>query len=388
MGDELTPFTINVAESALDDLRGRLTRARWPEPATVADRSQGVPVDWLRNLCEYWARGYDWRRLETRLNTLPQFTTELDSVDVHFVHLRSPHPDALPLILTHGWPGSVVEFLEVLDPLVDPVAHGGEAGDAFHVVCPSLPGFGFSAKPTEPGWGPARIARAWSVLMTRLGYERFGAQGGDWGSAVTTLLAQQQPERLVGMHLNYAPWPVRDRPATDDLTDFEQQSLADAGYHLEWGSGYALQQATRPQTLAYGLIDSPVGQCAWIAEKYWAWTDHNSDPLEALSHDQMLDNISVYWHTSTAASSARIYWEDGFARPSNRNARRQPEPPTVPVGVSVFPREIIRPSRRWCQHYYPDLRFFEELHRGGHFAAFEQPNLFVDQVRRAFRSMR
>lgn len=388
MGDELTPFTVNVAEGALDDLRQRLARARWPEPATVPDWSQGVPVSWLRDLCEYWERQYDWRRLETRLNALPQFTTELDGVDVHFLHLRSPHPDALPLILTHGWPGSVVEFLDVVDPLVDPTAHGGELGDAFHVVCPSLPGFGFSAKPAEPGWGPARIARAWSTLMTRLGYERFGAQGGDWGSAVTTELAAQQPERLVGIHLNFAPWPVRARSTTDDLTDGERQSLADIGYHLEWGSAYAIQQATRPQTVGYGLIDSPVAQCAWIAEKYWAWTDHSGDPLEALSHDQMLDNISVYWHSSTAASSARLYWEDGFARPSNRNASRPPEPPAVPVGVSVFPREIIRPSRRWCQRYYPDLRFFEQLDRGGHFAAFEQPSLFVDQVRRAFRSMR
>jgi len=388
MSDELTPFTINVADSALDDLRQRLTRARWPEPATVADWSQGVPVDWLRNLCDYWAHRYDWRRLESRFNRMPQFTTELDGVEVHFVHLRSPHPDALPLIVTHGWPGSVVEYLDVLDPLVDPVAHGGDAGDAFHVVCPSLPGFGFSGKPAQPGWGPVRIAQAWSVLMARLGYERFGAQGGDWGSAVTTELARQHPERLVGIHLNYAPWPVRGRPASDDLTEVERKILADAGYHLDWGSGYALQQATRPQTLGYGLTDSPVGQCAWIAEKYWSWTDHHGDPLEALSHDQMLDNISVYWHTATAASSARIYWEDGFARPSNRNARRPVEPPAVPVGVSVFPREIIRPSRRWCERYYPDLRFFEELDRGGHFAAFEQPDLFVDQVRRAFRAMR
>jgi epoxide hydrolase len=388
MGDELRPFTISVAEGALEDLRQRLMRARWPEPATVADGSQGVPVDWLRELCDYWWREYDWRRLEARLNAVPQFTTELDGIDVHFVHLRSPHPGALPLILTHGWPGSVVEFLDVLDPLVDPVAHGGDVGDAFHVVCPSLPGFGFSAKPTAPGWGTARIARAWSVLMTRLGYERFGAQGGDWGSGVTTALAEQQPARLAGIHLNYSPWPVRARATTDELTDFERQSLADFAYHMEWGSGYALQQATRPQTLGYGLVDSPVGQCAWIAEKYWAWTDHDGDPLQALSRDQMLDNVSVYWHTSTAASSARIYWEDGFARPSNRRSGRQPEPVAVPVGVSVFPREIVRPSRRWCEQYYPDLRFFEQPDRGGHFAAFEQPELFVDQVRRAFRPMR
>ncbi len=388
MSDDLTPFAVHVTEDALDDLRQRLARARWPEQATVADWSQGIPRDWLRDLCEYWLRQYDWRRLEARLNALPQFTTEVDGIDIHCVHLRSPYPDAIPLILTHGWPGSVVEFLDVLAPLVDPVAHGGAADDAFHVVCPSLPGFAFSSKPARPGWGTARIARAWSILMTRLGYERFGAQGGDWGAAVTTALAEQQPERLVGIHLNYAPWPVRDRPAAKDVTEDEQRSLADFGQFLEWGSGYALQQATRPQTLGYGLVDSPVGQCAWIAEKYWAWTDHGGDPLEALSHDQMLDNISVYWHTSSAASSARIYWEDGFARPSRRRTGPLPRPPVVPVGVSVFPREIVRPSRRWCERYYPDLRFFDQPDRGGHFAAFEQPELFVDQVRQAFRTMR
>ncbi|MER7008578.1 epoxide hydrolase family protein [Dactylosporangium sp. NPDC000555] len=388
MGGEVAPFTVSVGDDALDELRRRLARARWPEPAPAASWSQGVPLDWLRDLCGYWQSGYDWRRLEDRLNGLAQFTTELDGLDVHFMHLRSPHPDALPLIVTHGWPGSVVEFLDVVGPLADPVAHGGEARDAFHVVCPSLPGFGFSARPAEPGWGPARIARAWAALMSRLGYERFGAQGGDWGAIVTTTLAAQHPRRLAGIHLNMLPVVDRDdRLDTADLTDFERQSLAAAADHREWGSGYALEQATRPQTVGYGLVDSPVGQCAWIAEKYWAWTDHDGDPLGTLSRDQMLDNISVYWHTATAASSARIYWENGFARPSGRSAR-PPEPLAVPVGFSAFPREIFRPSRRWCQRYYPDLRFYEQPPRGGHFAAFEQPELFVDQVRRAFRTMR
>jgi pimeloyl-ACP methyl ester carboxylesterase len=388
MAEEVFPFSISVSEAALADLRYRLVNARWPEPATVADWTQGVPVGWLRELCGYWADGYDWRRLEARLNALPQFTTELDGVGIHFIHVRSPQPDALALILSHGWPGSVVEFLDCVAPLADPVAYGGQAGDAFHVVCPSLPGFGFSGKPTEPGWGPARIARGWAGLMGRLGYERFGAQGGDWGAGITTELAAQYPQRVVGIHLNYAPWTVRARSIEQEPTEQEAKSLADLAYHLEWGSGYALQQATRPQTLGYGLTDSPVGQCAWIAEKYWAWTDHPGDPREVLSPDQMLDNISVYWHTSTAASAARIYWEDGFARPSNRTGRKPPAPPAVPVGISNFPRELVRPSRRWCEDYYPDLRFFEELDRGGHFAAFEQPVLFVDQVRRAFRAMR
>ena len=381
----MKPFRVDVPDAALDDLRQRLTRARWPEPATVPDWSQGVPVDWLRALCDHWARGYDWRRLELRLNGLPQFVTELDGVDVHLIHLRSPEPAALPLILSHGWPGSVVEFLDVLGPLTDPVAHGGDAADAFHVVCPSLPGFGFSGKPTGTGWGPARIAAAWAGLMAGLGYDRYGAQGGDWGSAITTSLAAQFPARLAGIHLNYAPV----RPSSmEDLTEFERRSVEDVAYHREWGMGYSMQQATRPQTLGYGLVDSPVGQCAWIAEKYWAWTDHDGDPLSALDRDRMLDNVSVYWHTETAASSARIYWEDGFARPSNRNRLRQQEPLRVPVGVSVFPREIMRPSRRWCEQRYLDLRFYEQVDRGGHFAAWEQPDLFVDQVRRAFREMR
>jgi len=381
----MKPFRVDVPDAALDDLRQRLARARWPEPATVPDWSQGVPVDWLRALCDHWATGYDWRRLEERLNALPQFVTDLDGVDVHLIHLRSPEPGALPLILSHGWPGSIVEFLDVLGPLTDPVAHGGDAADAFHVVCPSLPGFGWSGKPTGTGWGPARIAAAWAALMAGLGYDRYGAQGGDWGSAITTSLAAQFPDRLAGIHLNYAPV----RPSSmDDLTEYERRSVEDVGYHREWGMGYSMQQATRPQTLGYGLVDSPVGQCAWIAEKYWAWTDHDGDPLRALDRDRMLDNISVYWHTRTAASSARIYWEDGFARPSNRNRLRQQEPLRVPVGVSVFPREIMRPSRRWCEQHYLDLRFYEQVDRGGHFAAWEQPDLFVDQVRRAFRLMR
>jgi len=379
----MVPFRIDVADKELDDLRRRLAHARWPEPATVPDWSQGVPVDWLRGLCGYWADGYDWRRLEARLNALPQYTTELDGTTVHFIHAGSPHPDALPLVLTHGWPGSVVEFLDVIGPLTDPP----DAADAFHVVCPSLPGFGFSARPSTPGWGPSRIADAWAALMGELGYQRFGAQGGDWGSAVTIGLARRHTDRVVGIHLNYAP-VARDERIAADPTDEERRSLADIGFHREWGAAYALQQATRPQTLGYGLVDSPVGQAAWIAEKYWAWTDHHGDPVEALSYDRMLDNISLYWFTATAASSARIYWEDGFARPSNQRAGRRPEPLDVPVGISVFPREIIRPSRRWVEPYYPDLRFFKHLDRGGHFAAFEQPDLFVDQVRRAFRTMR
>ncbi len=384
----MTPFRVAVGDDQLADLHRRLTDARWPEPAPVDDWTQGVPLPWLRDLCAYWRDQYDWRRCEQRLNALPQLTTEIDGVTIHAIHVVSPEPDALPLVMTHGWPGSVVEFLDVIGPLADPVAHGGEASDAFHIVCPSLPGYGFSGKPAEPGWGVDRIADAWDTLLGRLGYDRYGGQGGDWGAAVTTALGERHPDHAVGIHLNMATAGPGSRGREDDFSDFEQRSMADLAEHLEWGSGYSLEQATRPQTLGYGLVDSPVGLCAWITEKFWAWTDHDGDPTRALSRDQMLDDVSVYWFTATGASSARLYWESGFARPSGRGRGFGRPPIAVPTGISVFPREILRPSRRWCEPRYTDLRFYEQTDRGGHFAAFEQPDLFVDHVRRALRTMR
>jgi pimeloyl-ACP methyl ester carboxylesterase len=388
MTDAISSFRVDIPDEELDDLRARLARARWPEREPVGDWSQGVPIEWLRDLCAYWQDGYDWRRCEKRLNDLPQFTTELDGLGVHFIHVQSPSPHALPLVMTHGWPGTVIEFLEVIGPLSDPAAHGGDAADAFHVVCPSLPGYGFSDKPTEPGWDLDRIADAWATLMARLGYDRYGAQGGDWGAAVASALGQRDGDHVAGVHTNMAM--VGPDPETmNDLTEFEQLSLAALGEMFEWGAGYALEQGTRPQTLGYGLVDSPVGQCAWIAEKYWAWTDHDGDPVSALTRDQMLDNITVYWLTTTAASSARLYWESGWSRPSGQGRLSRPGPKlTYPAGISIFPGEIMRPSRRWCEKRYTDIRFYEELERGGHFAAWEQPELFVDQVRRAFRTMR
>jgi epoxide hydrolase len=386
MTDSVTPFRLEVGDEQLDDLRQRLARARWPEPAPVTDWSQGVPVDWLRGLCAYWRHGYDWRRCEKALTGFPQFTTELDGLGIHFIHVPSPSPDALPLVMTHGWPGSVVEFFDVIGPLADPAAHGGDAADAFHVVCPSLPGYGFSEKPTEPGWGIDRVADAWAALMARLGYDRYGAQGGDWGAAVSTAIGQRDPEHVAGIHVNMAM--VGPDPDTmDDLTEFEQRSLADMGEIAEWGLGYAAEQSTRPQTVGYGLVDSPVGQCAWITEKYWAWTDHDGDPTSALSRDQMLDNVMVYWLTASAASSARLYWEAALTRPSGRS-RLGSGTTDAPTGISIFPGELMRPSRRWCEKRYTDIRFYEQPDRGGHFAAWEQPELFVDQVRRAFRTMR
>jgi pimeloyl-ACP methyl ester carboxylesterase len=379
VSQQITPFRIDIPEADLDDLRQRLRLTRWPEPETVGDWSQGVPLAYVRELCEYWLESYDWRACEASLNALPQFRTGIDGVDVHFLHVTSPEPGALPLVLTHGWPGSVIEFRKVIGPLTDPVAYGGDASDAFHLVCPSLPGYGFSGKPAEPGWGIARIADAWDELMTRLGYARYGAQGGDWGSAVTSALGIRHPDHLAGIHLNMLiAGPGPDDQA--DLTEKEKAALASFEYYRDFDSGYNKEQATRPQTVGYGLVDSPAGLCAWILEKYWSWTDCDGDPANALTRDEMLDNIMLYWLPGTGASSARLYWES-IGKPVAGTIG-------VPLGCSVFPKEIFRASRRWAEKAYPTLRYFGEPPRGGHFAAFEQPELFVQEVRAAFRSFR
>ncbi|MBL7501728.1 alpha/beta fold hydrolase [Frankia sp. CNm7] len=388
MSTEIAPFKADIPESDLADLRRRLVTARWPEKETVDDWSQGVPLEWLRDLCAYWADGYDWRRCEARLNAFDQFVTTIDGLDIHFLHVRSPNPDALPLLLTHGWPGSVLEFLDVIGPLADPAAHGGEPADAFHLVIPSLPGYGFSGRPTGTGWGVSRTAAAWATLMARLGYDRYAAQGGDWGSAVTTALAAVDREHLVGIHLNFLVVGPGSGADAASFTEEELAALTAGATHLEWGLGYSTQQGTRPQTLGYGLVDSPVGQCAWIAEKFWAWTHHDGDPYTALTRDQMLDDITLYWLTATGASSARMYWETGVGRSGGGAGAFGGEGIDVPAGVSMFPGEIFRPSRRWAEQRLTDLRFYERPERGGHFAAFEQPALFTDQVRRALRTMR
>jgi pimeloyl-ACP methyl ester carboxylesterase len=372
------PFEVQVGPDEIADLRARLARTRWPERETVDDWSQGVPLAYVQELCAHWADGYDFGFAD-RVNAFPQFRTEVDGLGIHFLHVRSPEPDALPLVVTHGWPGSVVELLDVIGPLADPAAHGGDRADAFHVVAPSLPGYGWSDKPGVTGWGVDRIARAWDELMRRLGYDRYGAQGGDWGAAVTTALAEEAADYVVGVHVNMATVGP-DKSTFDDLTPAEQQALEDLAAHRSQGMGYSTQQSTRPQTLGYALVDSPAGQCAWIAEKFWAWTDCDGHPEQALTKQQMLDDISVYWFTATAASSARLYWE-------SFNRRRGIEV-TVPSGISIYPREIMRPSRRWAERSFLDLRWYEELDRGGHFAAFEQPASFVEQVRGFFRLVR
>jgi pimeloyl-ACP methyl ester carboxylesterase len=379
MSDEIIPFRIEIPEADLDDLRQRLRRTRWPEPETVDDWSQGIPLDYTRQLCEYWLEQYDWRAAEARLNRFPQFLTEIDGLGIHFLHVRSPHEGALPLVITHGWPGSVVEFGKVIGPLADPVAHGGDAADAFHVVCPSLPGYGFSGKPARTGWGSGPTADAWDQLMARLGYARYGAQGGDWGAQVTTALGMRHPGHLAGIHLNM-PIAFPDPASAGELTPREQAALDSMSYYDKWDSGYYKQQSTRPQTVGYGLVDSPAGLCAWIIEKFRAWTDCDGDPASVLSRDELLDNVMLYWLPATGASSARYYWESIPAPFLG--------PVQVPVGCSIFPKEIFRPSRRWAEKQFPDLRYWNEPDRGGHFAAFEQPAAFVEEVRAAFRSFR
>jgi pimeloyl-ACP methyl ester carboxylesterase len=379
MATEVTPFTIAVPEADLSDLRQRLARTRWPEPETVDDWSQGIPLSYVQELCRYWEKDYDWRASEARLNRFPQFRTPIDGLGVHFIHARSPHAGAFPLVITHGWPGSIVEFHKVIEPLTNPTAFGGDAADAFHVVCPSLPGYGFSDRPTSPGWGIQRTARAWAALMAGLGYDRYGAQGGDWGAAVTVSIGQQDVEHVAGIHLNMQMVGA-DRSTLDDLTDREKAALESINYYNQWDSGYSKQQSTRPQTLGYGLVDSPAGQCAWIVEKFWAWTDCDGHPENALTRDEMLDNVMLYWVPGTGASSARMYWES-FNVPNR-------DPVTVPVGCSVFPKEIFRPSQRWAARRYPDIRYWNELDKGGHFAAFEQPETYVNEVRSFFRLIR
>ena len=381
---ELVPFRLDVPDAELDDLRARLSRTRWPDRETVGDGaeldwSQGIPLAYAQDLCGYWEREYDWRRAEARINTWPQWRAHLDGLGIHVLHARSPEPDALPLVLTHGWPGSIVEFLKVLGPLSDPAAHGGDRADAFHVVCPTLPGYGWSDKPASTGWNVAHIADAWDELMRGLGYERYAAQGGDWGSMVTMCLGMQHPEHLVGLHVNM-PIVRPDRATFDDLTDREKETLAAMEEHRRWGTGYSKQQSTRPQTVGYGLTDSPAGQCAWIVEKFWAWTDCDGHPENVLTRDELLDNVMFYWLPAAAASSARLYWESFRQVPSDRIG--------VPAGCSVFPGEVFRASRRWMEQRFSDLRYWNELGRGGHFAAFEQPELFVTELRSCFRMMR
>ncbi len=376
--DVITPFTIDVDEALLDDLRQRLHATRWPERELVDDWSQGIPLGYVQDVCAYWADEYDWRAREAALNRFDQFTTSIDGLDVHFIHVRSPHDDAVPLLITHGWPGSIVEFHKVIEPLTNPTAFGGDASDAFHVVAPSLPGFGFSGKPTATGWGVPKIAEAFATLMARLGYDRYLAQGGDWGSAVTTAIGATDTDHCTAVHVTLA---MGARPKLDgDLTAEEQRAVAGMTYYQQWDSGYSKEQGTRPQTVGYGLVDSPAAQAAWILEKFWAWTDCDGHPENVLTRDELLDNVMLYWINGNGASSARIYWES-FGRGPRFTV-------SIPSGFAVYPKEIVPPVRAWVEESFTDIRHWAEQPKGGHFAAFEVPDLFVDDIRTFARPFR
>jgi epoxide hydrolase len=378
---DLTHFKVHASQAALADLKKRLATARWPDKEPVRDWSEGVPLVKAQALVEYWRTQYDWRRVERTLNGLPQFRTHIDGLGIHFMHVRSTHENALPIILTHGWPGSVIEFLQVIGPLVDPTAHGGKADDAFHVVIPSLPGFGFSDKPTEPGWRLPRIANAWAVLMARLGYGRYVAQGGDLGAGVSSWMARQRPSGLAAIHLNLPILFPPPPPPAGGYTTAEQVALTQLGKYASDASGYASIQGTRPQTLGYGLADSPVGQAMWIYEKFQGWSDNKGDPAEAISVDHMLDDITLYWLTNTATSSARLYYES-FAKDFVRM------PVELPVAVSIFKGDFFTPPKVWGERTYSKLFYWNEVPKGGHFAALEQPGLFVAELRKSFAQMR
>jgi pimeloyl-ACP methyl ester carboxylesterase len=389
---EIRPFTVDIPEKQLDDLRRRIEAIRLPSKELVDDRSQGVQLATIQELATYWGTEYDWRKVEARLNALPQFTTEIDGVDIHFIHVKSEHENALPLIITHGWPGSVIELLDTVGPLTDPTAHGGRAEDAFDLVLPSLPGYGFSGEPTEVGWNAGRVAQAWAELMHRLGYTGYVAQGGDVGAAVTDTMGRQAPEGLLGIHMNLlvtvlaGPQPAeseQERAAADQLATFRES-----------GFGYFLEMATRPQTISYALLDSPVALAAWLldhdTDSYYkisrAFVD--GEPVGNLTRDHIVDNITLYWLTGTGASAARSYWEDGRALAQALASGQAPPEVSLPVGFTTFPGEIWRTPRSWAEKAYPNLTYFNEVEKGGHFAAWEEPQLFAEEMRAAFRSLR
>ncbi|WP_055545257.1 epoxide hydrolase family protein [Streptomyces kanamyceticus] len=387
------PFRVEVPQKEIAALRRRLRDTRWPERETVNDRTQGVQLAKLRPLVEYWGADYDWRKAEAKLNGLPQFITELDGLDIQFAHIRSPHADALPMLMTHGWPGSIIELLKVIGPLTNPTAHGGRAEDAFHLVLPTLPGYGFSAKPTHTGWNPARTARAFHALMRRLGYRRYVSQGGDWGAAVSHQLAMQRPHGLLGIHINMPgtvpPAIIRQLrnfdPAPARLSEREKAAYDRLLHFYRDGYGYAAMMNQSPQTIGYSLADSPVGMAAFNYDKFAEWTDSGGEPEKVLTYDEMLDAISLYWLTNTGASSSRLYWESAHAGGGPFDAVDIPD---VPVAVTVFPAEIYPAPRSWGERAYGNLIHWNEVDKGGHFAAWEQPQLFAQEIRAAFRSLR
>ena len=394
----IRPFKVRVPQAALDELRRRLAGTRWPDKETVADPSQGAQLARLQGLVRYWGSGYDWRKAEAQLNALPQFMTRIDGVDVHFIHVRSRHGNALPVVITHGWPGSVIELLKVVGPLTDPTAYGGRADDAFDVIIPSIPGYGFSGKPTGTGWDPDHIARAWAELMQRLGYTRYVAQGGDWGAPISGAMARQGAPGLLGIHLNLPATVPPDvgaalatgAPAPSALSE-KERAVFDAllTYGKRGHSAYFVMMTARPQTVGYGITDSPAGLAAWmlVHPGFAQWT-YGEDPTQAPTKDQVLDNITLYWLTKSAASSGRLYWENGARGSVISAAAQKTAEISLPVAITVFPEDVYRPPETWARRAYRDLNYFHEVDKGGHFAAWEQPELFSDELRAAFRPLR
>jgi pimeloyl-ACP methyl ester carboxylesterase len=387
-------FRYHAPEAALVDLRQRIAATRWPDQETVSDQSQGVPLEKIQSLVRYWGTDYDWRKAETKLNALPEFVTTIDGVDIQFIHVRSRYPNALPLIITHGWPGSILEMVKAINPLTDPPTYGGRAEDAFDIVIPSLPGYGFSGKPTGTGWDPDHIARAWDILMKRLGYPHYVAQGGDWGSVVADAMARQQPAGLLGIHINMPPTVPPEvasvlqsgGPAPTGLSKQEKTAFESLDNFYKKNCGYAALMVTRPQTLGYGLSDSPAGLAAFFYDKFAQWTYSGGEPERSLTRDEMLDDITLTWLTGTATSGARLYWENNN---NNFNAVDQKTAEiALPVAVTVFPGEIYQAPRSWTERAYPHLSYYHEVNQGGHFAAWEEPQLFAEELRAAFKSIR
>jgi len=392
--DAIRAFRVHVPRAALTDLRRRIGMTRWPDPETVSDRSQGVQLAKLQALVRYWGTGYDWRKAEAKLNVWPQFLTNIDGLDIHFIHIRSRHPNALPLIMTHGWPGSVFELLKTIGPLTDPTAHGGAAEDAFHLVLPSIPGFGFSERPQGTGWNPDRIAQAWDVLMKRLGYTRYVAQGGDWGAIICDAMGRQAPAGLLGMHVNriersttippeLAKALMNGDPVPAEVSAEERAVFDQAREFLNKGFGYAAIMATRPQTVGYGFADSPVALAAWFYDKFADWVFNRGEPERSLGRDEMLDDITLYWLTNTGTSSGRIYWENSASAGSAKLGGV-----SIPVAVTLFPGEVYKPPKSWLARAYPNLIYYHRVDTGGHFAAWEEPDLFGAELRAAFRPLR
>ena len=376
---DISPFVISISDEQIIDLKNRIANTRWPDAETTSGWNQGVPLAYVKELVQYWGEQYDQQRLANRLNAFDNFKTNLLGLNFHFMHIKSSNPNARPLLLTHGWPGSVVEFLKVIGPLTEPQDHGGTADDAFHLVIPSLPGYGFSDKPKATGWGVEKIADAWSTLMARLGYSQYFAQGGDWGSVITSYIARQDPEHCLGIHINMGI--VAPDPNAENLTANELSIMAGWKYYQDWDSGYSKQQATRPQTLGYGLVDSPSGQAAWIVEKFYQWMDCDGHPENIVSRDELLDNIMVYWLTGSGASSARLYWES-FGGGEGRE-----QPVSIPMGATISATDIFRTSERFASRVFTNIVFWKDKEEGGHFAAFEQPNAFVSELRECFGVM-